>query len=152
MLPHTGRKRPWAKEAMCQSDSKKLFRFVHVNFASHKIDNMFSVHFASMFVRIECLPTILMVSIWKTLWASSNQMFQNFPKTVSDRIFQICGVKSEVFPILGGFCFGNFSTSSNRGSQNFLLTDNMRFRLQHSNMFELKFMFTLLRGISCFRH
>ena len=113
-LSGRGRKRPWASLI-----PKKSFRFVHVNFASHKIHSKFSVHFASMFVRLEGLPTNLVVPVWKTLWASSNRAFQSFPKTVSDRIFQISGVTSEVFPSFGGFCFGNFSTSSSRGSLNF---------------------------------
>ena len=108
---------------------------------------MFSVHFASMFVRFEGLPTNLVVSVWKTLWASSNRTFRSFPKTVSDRIFQISGVKSDVFSnlFLGGGVVSKFFDQLKSRVPELLVTDNMRFRLQHSNIFELKCMLTLFR-------
>ena len=77
---------------------------------------MFSVHFASMFVRFEGFPTNLVVSVWKTVWATSNRTFQSFPKTVSDRIFQISGVKSDVFFFnFGGVCFEMFRPAQIEG-------------------------------------
>ena len=95
-----------------------------------------------MFVRFEGLPTNLVVSVW----ASSNRTFQSFPKSVSDLIFQISGVKSDVFfpQIFWEFVSKFFDQLKSRVPE-LLLTDNMRFRLQHSNMFELKCMLTLLR-------
>ena len=111
MLSHMGRKRPWAKEAVGQSDSKKSFRFVHVNFASHKIHNMFSVHLQACLLDLKVFQPIWWFLFGKPFGPVQIERFKVFQKQFRIAFFQISGVKSEVFPSFGGFCFGNFSTS-----------------------------------------